>query len=223
MVRICFGISLALALAVIVLSLLMGGNPPLGDMPMKPGFATPILALEFAQTQAELDFIRGAAAAALRDHLRTIQYWDQFFPFAYAGMAIALMLALGLRGQRLAWLALGFAVLAIPADWMENNVLNLLIADAEAGEASSDRRLRALHAHTWIKWAAIAVYGWLSGLVLWLDRHRIEALMVWPGVLAIVIVWVTDSSGLAAEVMSVLMIPFMLAFPVAAIRYLAQK
>ena len=114
------------------------------------------------------------------------------------------------------------ALAAIPADYMENRVINRILADLAMG-ADPAERLDALAAHTWMKWGAIGVYAALMAVLLWVRGHRLLAIPGAIGALAVAMAAVSGSAGWAAELMALAMIPFMLAFPVAAAMMLLRK
>jgi hypothetical protein len=87
-------------------------------------------------------------------------------------------------------------------------------------------RVEFLQVDTWVKWGLMAAYAalmsvllWFSGRGVWYDWRRFLAVPPALAALAIGATWVSGSNGHAAEIMSVLLIPFMLAFPVAAVMY----
>ena len=213
------------AIATLIFPILFGSAPDLGAAPMADGFVTPILALEFARSADELAFLQGDGAAALRAFLVHTQSLDRFFPLAYAGMAALFFLALGLRQPRrwLAWAGLAVAMVTIGADWAENAVLDRLLAELSAGDDPRAGLLAALHGHTWIKWGLIGVYAALFSVLMWQDKRRLLAIPGLVAALAIAASWLSGSNGQVAEIMSALLIPFMLAFPLAAVLYLRGK
>lgn len=213
------------AVATLIFPILFGSVPDLGAAPMAAGFKTPILALEFARSANELAFLQGDAAAGLRAFLVHTQSLDRFFPLAYAGMAALFFLALGLRrpGRWLTWTALAVAVVTIGADWAENAVLNRLLAEISAGDAPRAGLLAALYGHTWIKWGLIGLYAALFSVLMWQDKRRLLAIPGLGAAFAIAATWLTGSNGQVAEIMSTLLIPFMLTFPLAAVLYLRGK
>ncbi|WP_417481633.1 hypothetical protein [Maricaulis sp.] len=220
--KLAFITAIAGAVATLVFPILFGSPPDLGAAPMADGFVTPILALEFARSAADLAFLQGEGAEALRGFLVHTQSLDRFFPLAYAGMAAMFFLALGLRnpGRWLAWAALAVALVTIGADWAENAVMNRLLAELGAGAEPRANLLAALHGHTWIKWGLIGLYAALFSVLMWQDKRRLLAI---PGVvaaLAIAVTWLSGSNGQVVEIMSTLLIPFMLTFPLAAVMYL---
>ena len=87
-------------------------------------------------------------------------------------------------------------------------------------------RVGFLFTDTWIKWGLIAAYALLFAALLALDRKRWLALPSLAAALAIgatfAVVW-SPLAGPVGEVMGILLLPFMLTFPVAAIMYLRAK
>jgi len=216
---------IAAAIATLIFPLLFGAAPDLGSAPMAAGFTTPILALEFARSAGDLAFLRGDVAETLRAFLVNTQSLDRFFPLAYAGMAALFFLALGLRhpARWLAWAALAVAAVTIGADWAENAVINRVLDAISAGEEPQAGLLAALQGHTWIKWGLIGLYAALFSLLMWRDKRRLLAIPGIVAALAIAATWLSGSSGEVAEIMSLLLIPFMLTFPLAAVLYLRGK
>ncbi|WP_417476347.1 hypothetical protein [Maricaulis sp.] len=217
--------TIALAIATLIFPILFGSPPDLGAAPMAAGFTTPILTLELARSPADLAFLQGDDAAALREFLIHTQSLDRFFPLAYAGMAAMAFLALGLRnpGRWLAWAALALALVTIGADWAENTVMNRLLAELGAGAEPRAGLLAALYGHTWIKWGLIALYAALFSVLMWQDQRRLLAIPGVAAALAIAATWLSGSNGQVAEIMGVLLIAFMLTFPLAALMYLRGK
>jgi hypothetical protein len=223
--NLAFIAAIAGAVATLTFPVLFGSPPDLGAAPMAAGFKTPVLALEFVRSAEDLAFLQGEGAAALRGFLVHTQSLDRFFPLAYAGMAALFFLALGLRrpGRWLAWAGLAVALVTIGADWAENTVLNRLLAELSAGDEPRAGLLAALHGHTWIKWGLIGLYAALFSVLMWQDNRRLLALPGIVAALAIAATWFTGSDGQVAEIMSKLLIPFMLTFPLAAVMYLRVK
>ena len=216
--RWAFAATLVLAAASIVFIILFGSPPDAGSAPRPEGFRSPVMALELARPPADLAFLQGPDAEALRAHMMRVQTLDWGFPLAYAGMAAAFFLGLALRPgplTGLAWIGAAVALAAIPADYLENRAINLILADLAAGRDPGEW-LGMLQLHTWIKWVAIGLYSALTAVMLWARGHRILAL---PGVLAAISVpaaWLGMPDGTAAEVMAVVLIPAFLVYPVAA-------
>lgn len=220
--------TLVMAAASIACIILFGSPPDMGSAPMADGFSSPILALELARTSQDLAFLQGPDAAGLRAYLVGVQALDWYFPPAYAGMAAAFFLAASLeRGPMpwkpvLAWIGLALAVVTIPADYLENRVINQILADLGRGEDPSGR-LGALQVATWLKWSAIGLYSLVTSLALVSRGRRILAV---PGVLAALSVaaaFLVLPNGQGAEVMAILLIPSFLVYPVAAVLQLRRR
>lgn len=220
--RLCFIATLVFAAATIIISGMMG-TPPAPVVPMADGFQTPILALEFAQRGDDLAFLQGEAAGPLRDALMHIQALDLYFPLAYAGMAAVFFLGLALAGRGWAWLGLLLAVLTIPADWLENDVLEHLIhltATTDVFGDEIDNPLLNMVITTWIKWGLIAAYALMMAGLMWQEKRRILAIPGAVAGLALAVTFLSGSNGHVAEIMGLTMLPFMLSFPIAAAMYL---
>ena len=259
-----FAATLGLALVTTgIIALMQASPPPEGAAPMAAGFETPILALEFARSAADLDFLAGPGAAELRAWLERVQFLDWFFPPAYAGMAAVFFLGLALRGNFLALLGVGLAIATIPADWQENATINAILAELDAPVCNAETRpedpeadisiaaclpegaldnaspeltaaafafdtfipvrVEMLKVDTWVKWGLIAAYAALLAVLLWADRKRILAAPPALAALALAATFLSGSNGYVAEIMSLLLIPFMLTFPVAAVMYFRGK
>ncbi len=248
--RWAFVATLVFAAATTVIAVLMNMPPaPEGAAPMTDGYATPILALEFARQVSDLRFLMGEEAVALRAWLVRVQFLDWFFPVAYAGMAAAFFLGLALRGNLLALLGVGLALAAIPADWQENAIMNAILHELENPACNEDVRLadpaapvgraecpdvdafdtilpaqiERLTLDTWVKWGLIAAYGALLAGLFLAEGRRMLAVPPALGALAIAVTWISGSNGYVAEIMGLLLIPFMLTFPVAAVMYLRAR
>ncbi|WP_203292427.1 hypothetical protein [Maricaulis parjimensis] len=84
-------------------------------------------------------------------------------------------------------------------------------------------RVEMLRIDTWIKWGLIAAYaGWLA-ILFFLAKRPILAIPPTLAALSLGACWVAvmtgTGAGIAAELMSLVLIPFMLTFPVAAVMY----
>lgn len=91
-------------------------------------------------------------------------------------------------------------------------------------------RIEFLREDTWIKWALMATYAvllsallWFSGRPVWHEWRRWLAVPPALAAFAICLTWLTGSNGHVAEIMSILLIPFMLTFPAAAVMYFLAK
>lgn len=178
--RLSFVLCLAFTVWTIILVVKFGADSPPPAEPMAAGFETPILALEFAGSEADLAFLQGEGGAPLRAELQRIQALDFWFPMAYAGLAFWFFLGAFLRGQKLAILGMLLAIATIFADWNENGVINAMLAAMDEG-GSGASYLPELAIATWIKWLLIAGYSITFAVTLYLARRPILGL---PGLLA---------------------------------------
>jgi hypothetical protein len=80
-------------------------------------------------------------------------------------------------------------------------------------------KVEFLREDTWIKWGLIGGYASLMALLMWFGRWRFLAIPPALAALSLLALRVSGSNGLAAEIMALLLIPFMLTFPVAAVMY----
>lgn len=179
------------------------------------GFRTPIIAFEFAESEADLAFLSGTSASsrANRAMMDAGHRWDMVFPFAYAGFFAMLLLHLAARGHRWLWLAIPLAVLIIPLDIRENRVLIAITHALENGETIT-QPLRELHTATWLKWGAMGVSLAALALGLVADKAYVAALVSAVAALCIAACWLSGSTGSAAEVMSAATAVFFLFFTV---------
>jgi hypothetical protein len=182
---------------------------------LSEGFRTPIIAFEFARTEADLSFLSGSDDLSLvnREQMDAGHVWDMVFPFAYAGFIALMSLRLAMSGYRLAWLGVLIAVLIIPFDINENLTL-LQITNALENSASIHTLLGKLHLATWLKWGAIGAsigvlaVGFAARKAYWSAGVSLLA------ALGVAVCWVSDSEPSIAEAMSVLTFLFFLFFSV---------
>ncbi|GJL97211.1 MAG: hypothetical protein DHS20C06_10280 [Hyphobacterium sp.] len=178
--RICFIASVFFAVWTIIVIVQMGGDAPAPGAPMSDGFQTPMIALEFAGSEADLAFLEGENGAELRAELQRVQTLDFWFPIAYAGLAFWFFAGAFFRGQKFAAFGGIIALATIFADWNENAVINAMLASMDEGVAAASY-LPDLAAATWIKWLLIAAYALVFSVTLYLTKRPILGL---PGLLA---------------------------------------
>lgn len=168
------------------------------------GFRTPIIAFEFARSEADLAFLSSmdAAGAAYRQDMRAGQHWDTVFPFAY-GIFLALNILPFWRKQRIfAALGLLFCIAVIPLDLNENRVLEQILRKLDAGLPAGEL-LEQLYIATWLKWGALGLsLAVLGGLFISAQRWLLATLALIAASLHL-LCWCTGSGGLAAEAMAV--------------------
>lgn len=91
-------------------------------------------------------------------------------------------------------------------------------------------RLEFLRVDTWTKWALIATYAvllsallWFTGRPAWTEWRRWLAVPPALAAFGICLTWITGANGHVAELMNLLLIPFMLTFPAAAVMYFLDR
>jgi len=177
------------------------------------GFRTPIIAFEFAKTDADLAFLSGDSQTSRqnRDMMDAGHSWDMVFPFAYAGFVSLLLLQGVVRGQYLLALAIPIAVLIIPFDIREN--ANLLAITKALGNAESiEVLLQELRVATWLKWGAlgISIAALAAGSLL--EKSYASALVSAIAALGVAMCWVSGAKPVIAETMSLALFLFFLYF-----------
>lgn len=183
------------------------------------GFRTPIIAFEFARTDADLAFLTGSEELARvnRQMMDHGHHWDTAFPFAYAGFIALLLLGLAARGHRWLWLGIPVALLIIPLDLRENGVL---VAITQAlGSGNSAIVLQELHTATWLKWGALGISLAVLASGLLAERAFLAATVSMVAALGIAACRASGSAPRVAETMSLLTALFFLYFGVRAIIY----
>ncbi len=124
----------------------------------------------------------------------------------------------------------------VPPDGRDDVVLRDCLPDGYFDEASSEAelvsyafdsflpvRIEMLRIDTWIKWGLIGAYAAWMAAMLWMDKRRILSVPAGIGALSVLATFVSGSNGHVAELMSILLIPMMLTFPIAAVMYLRDK
>lgn len=143
-------------LTMIVLSgLMMNSFPQKAEIPA--GFQSPIIAFEFARSEADIAYLIGDSEISEQNRagMRAGHRWDMVFPFAYAGLLFALTLLHSPKSRRRT-IALLACVLIVPLDINENLVL-LGIVDAAQWGGLTQALFDQLYIATWLKWGTIAV------------------------------------------------------------------
>ena len=183
------------------------------------GFHTPIIAFEFARTEADVAFLTGTNEVAVlnRNQMDKGHQWDMFFLVAYTGFVVSMLIQQIFQGVGLAVLGIPVALLMIPFDLNEN--LHLLsITDALRQSKSVLHLLAGLHITTWLKWGAVACsFGFLSIGFLKTKQYYTAACGVVAAV-SIVTAWVSNSAPLLLELMSLLVLIFFVFSSVLAMR-----
>jgi len=195
--------------------LLLFTFPGKADLP--EGFRTPIIAFEFAKTEADLSFLAGNGQAAKmnREKMDAGHRWDMVFPFAYGGFLSLLLLQLIACGHRLAWIGIPFSLLVIPFDINENFTL-MKITEALHNSSPVGESLAELHTATWLKWGAIGITSAVLSVGFLANREYWSAAVSAIAALSIAVLWASESKPIIAEVMSAVIFLFFLYFAIKA-------
>ena len=125
--------------------------------PLPPGFITPIMAFEFAESEAEVYRLfepDGSAAAMDR-----VNRWDFLYMALYSAFLGAFAFALARHtGQTIFISAAILALVIFFADLMENIQLLGLTYRMQLDGGSLEGTLARLHVYTWLKWGGLALY-----------------------------------------------------------------
>ena len=181
--------------------------PLSADLP--EGFRTPIIAFEFARTEADLSFLSGSSELNKlnRQRMNDGRIWDMGFPFAYAGFIALMLLRIAEAGHRFVWLGVLFAVSIIPFDINENLIL-LEITEALGNSDSIEVLLLELHIATWLKWGSIGVSIAILAVGFAVSREYLSAVVSILAALGIAVCWASNSEPSIAEAMSTLTLLF---------------
>jgi hypothetical protein len=157
-----FLISGILGLGVIAMTLFLAALGPreFGELP--PGFFTPVIAFEFAESPSEVwrMFIPLGAA----DAMDRVNRWDFLYMLLYGLFLVAFSVACARRtGKQFYYFSAALALGIIVVDALENvQLLGLTYRVGLDGGHLDDLLLR-LKVFTWLKWGGLALYF----LLLW--------------------------------------------------------
>ncbi|WP_394694500.1 hypothetical protein [Hyphobacterium sp.] len=231
-------LTLIFAAATMWIAVEIRGVPMPEEFDLPNGFETPILAMEFPRSFDDLRFIRSPANEPMREHIEGVQAWDNYFPYAYAGLLLSfstvLLVRLGtqssfrwtpilLVGVTCGLIAYGI----IRADLRENDLINEVVhlVDHNAGLLRSMSRslLPGINEAAWFKWSAIAyLVGFISAFFAFARFRVLAALAIVP-VAATLYARFIAPSGPAIEFMAQAIAVFFLAIPVLAVYFLLQS
>ncbi len=210
--------NLAIATATIGICTLILGLVTSLNFPSKAnlseGFRTPILAFEFAKTEADLSFLsgNGIIEKTNREKMDAGHRWDMAFPFAYGGFIILLLLQI-IKRQRILWAGVLFAFLIIPFDINENLVL-IKITKALSNTDSISTLLLELNIATWLKWGALGMSMFVLGTGYIKNNEYWSAMIAILTALSIGVCWVTSSNPVFVETMAIFSLVFFLFFTI---------
>jgi hypothetical protein len=161
-----FFVSGVLGLGVIAMTIFLAvmGPREFGELP--PGFITPVIAFEFAESASEVwrMFIPPGSAEAMD----RINRWDFLYMILYGWFLAAFSLACARRtGNRLFYFAAATAGGIIIADAFENLQLLGLTYRVGLDGGYLDDLVMQLKVFTWLKWGGLALYF----LMLWAYFH----------------------------------------------------
>lgn len=152
-----FLISGILGVMALAMTLLLNGVGPRQTGPLPPGFLTPIIAFEFAESEAEVyRLFQPDGSAAAMDRLNR---WDFLFMAVYSLFLFTFALAAARGAGRPAlYAAAALAPLILAADALENVQLLGLTMRMQLEGGSLAATLDRLHVYTWLKWGGLAAY-----------------------------------------------------------------
>ncbi len=196
-----FLIAAILGLGAIAMTLVLALIGPRQIGPLPPGFITPVMAFEFAETPAEvLTMFQPAGAAAAMDR---VNRWDFLYMALYnAFLGVFALAAARHSGRRFFYLPAALALVILAADALENVQLLGLTYRTTLDGGSLDALLGRLRFYTWLKWGGLALYGLLIAVYFrgLPGRWRwVAPVVVLPAVLAVLAV---VARGLPHELMA---------------------
>lgn len=167
------------------------------------GFHTPIIAFEFAKSEADLSFLISNSELSVlnRNAMDNGHFWDMGFPFAYGGFIALALLQLANQVHRILLLGTAVAILIIPFDIQENLVL-LDITEALGQSADTTTSLSALAEATWLKWGALGASIFILAIGYGLAKHCATAALSFLTATSIGVCWISKGEPIAAEIMS---------------------
>jgi hypothetical protein len=156
-----FLLSGILGLGAVIMTLVLSAVGPRPTAPLPSGFITPVLAFEFAETEAELAALFApvgqSAGDAVRADMDRVNRLDFLYIALYGGGLLAFALTCArLTGQRLYTVAAALVVVIMAADVLEN--WQLLAITRDLGRQPVDNSLLRLRLFTWLKWGGLALW-----------------------------------------------------------------
>lgn len=160
----------AFGIATIILAIVLLYTFPI-TADLANGFHTPIIAFEFAKSEADLSFLSGNSELSVlnRNAMDNSHFWDMGFPFAYGGFITLALLQLANQVHRILLVGTAVAILIIPFDIQENLIL-LDITEALSQSADTTTLLSALAGATWLKWGGSGGQRFHLGNWVWANK-----------------------------------------------------
>lgn len=173
------------------------------------GFTKPILAFEFAKSESDLAFLTGdsTTAASNRAAMDAGHQWDMFFPIAYAGLLLMMLLRLLRHNPWLVRLGMLVTVAIVPLDIQENEVL-LQITSALSNGESAAPFLADLYMATWLKWGAIGIAAGFLGCVALQAREWLSSVAGLSAGIGVLVAFLSGADAKLSELMSLLIFIF---------------
>ena len=181
-----------LGLGTIAMTLVLALIGPRQIGPLPPGFITPVMAFEFAETPAEVQTLfRPEGSAAAMDR---VNRWDFLYMALYnAFLGVFALAAARHSGRRFFYIPAALALVILAADALENVQLlgiTRLLGDGEIAPILGQLSplLGRLRFYTWLKWGGLALYGLLIAVYFrgLPGRWRwVAPVVVLPAVLAV--------------------------------------
>ena len=186
--------ALQVGLTVLFISVILLVINPSSATGLKSGFATPIIALEFAETEAEAEALFPSGDVVARDMLAS-QFLlgnkiDYVFMVAYGAFLFFFSQYLARSSDNRLYLgASALAVLAPLADMVENlQIAKILKSVAGENEPLLQSTINLMHTATWIKWLALALVFLIFAYHFYTSQKRswlMAILLTLPVLLAI--------------------------------------
>ncbi|MBI9075416.1 MAG: hypothetical protein JEZ02_08410 [Desulfatibacillum sp.] len=155
-----FFISGLIGLLVVLMSTAMLFVFPTKAPGLPEGFATPIIAFEFAKSPADIITLFGPKDSPERDAMVRSMDLGNKLDYVYMVLYTAFLALFSVQvvrrtGLRIFYLAAGLAGVALVGDALENLRLFAITSSLDTMDIEAD--LAALHVFTWAKWGSLAL------------------------------------------------------------------
>ena len=152
-----FLLSGIVGIGALVMTLVLSFVGPRVTGPLPEGFLTPVMAFEFAQSEAEVYRLFEPPGAA--EGMDRLNRWDFLYMALYTSFLGLFALAAARRTDRtIFYIAAALALVILYADAMENAQLLGLTSRMQLDGGSLAATLDRLYTYTWLKWGGLAVY-----------------------------------------------------------------
>ncbi|WP_421791809.1 hypothetical protein [Hyphobacterium sp.] len=231
-------LTLVFAAATIFLAMKIQEVPLPDQFELPNGFSTPILAMEFPRDAADLAFVRGLENEDMRRHIYVVQYIDQFFPWAYAGLVTVFIAFLTLKFSGRAsnrWAVIGPmlpVLILLPhgitsRDFYENEMIDraiIMVMDEDSALPRAESRVaESVTSAAWRKWGMIGVSVLMIGILFAMNGYLIMGGLLLIPALVTSYARFIDPTGPTIEFMAQTIAVFFLAIPLMAVYFLVQS